>query len=56
METLFWLDGEEITFNQIIKKYKLNRQEKERVKKIGVGYCVYLRRIKIDSPMIHRIR
>ena len=56
MEKLFWLDGEEITFTQIIEKYKLNRQEKEKVKQIEVGYCVYLRRTKLDSPMIHRIR
>ena len=54
MEKLFYVMGEEMTFAQTIKKYKLNRQEAGKVKQIKVGYCAYLG--KPELPIVHRIR
>jgi hypothetical protein len=54
MEKLFYAMWEEMTFDQIVKKYKLNRKEAGRVKQIKVGYCAYLG--KPELPVVHRIR
>ena len=54
MEKLFYAMGEEMTFAQIIEKYKLNRQEAGKIKQIGMGYCAYLG--KPALPIVHRIR